>query len=105
MACPDIYHEQLGATIDQELVLLGSLGDATLVGEGRSTVVCMWDALFQLASVMRMVLGMFNLWVQIQSIVPEVGIENSCPVLSVPKLPTVGSTERQDIAKEPGRKD
>jgi len=30
--------------------------------------------------------------------------ENSCPMLSVPKLPTMDSTEKQEIDKEPRNK-
>lgn len=35
MTLPDNYHAQLGVTIDQGLVLLGSLDDVTLVGGER----------------------------------------------------------------------
>lgn len=61
MTLPDNCHAQLGVSTGQGVVLLGSLDDVTLVGGGKSAIAWMWDALFQLASVLRTVLGMFNL--------------------------------------------
>ena len=61
MTLPDNCYAQLGPTTGQGLLLLDSLDDVTLVGRGKSVIVWMWDAPFQLASVPRMVLGMFNL--------------------------------------------
>jgi len=61
MTLPDNCCAQLGATTGQGLLLLGSLDDVTIVGGGNSVIAWVWDAPFQLASVPRAVLSMFNL--------------------------------------------